>query len=90
MSELEPPKIEFPCRNYPIKVMGEASSGFRAFVEGVMSKHDEDFDAGTVQVRPSRNGRYESVNVMITATGIEQLNLIFVDLKANPAVRMVL
>lgn len=90
MSNVEPPKIEFPCRNYPIKVMGEASSGFRTFVEGVMSKHDADFDAGTVQVRPSRNGRYESVNVMITATGVEQLNQIFVDLKANPAVRMVL
>lgn len=90
MADIEPPKIEFPCVNYPIKVMGEASVDFRGFVEGVMCKHDPAFDVATVQVRPSRKGRFEAVNVMITATGIEQLNAIFADLKANPAVRMVL
>lgn len=90
MAEMDPPKIEFPCPGYPIKVMGVASTDFRSFVEAVMCRHDPSFDIATVQVRASRKGRYESVNVMITATGIEQLEAIFSDLKANPAVRMVL
>lgn len=90
MADLEPPKIVFPCADYPIKVMGEASAGFREFVEAVMRRHDPEFDDNNVQVRPSRNGRYESVNVTIMATGVVQLNAIFIELKANPAVRMVL
>lgn len=90
MADLEPPKIEFPCPGYPIKVMGDSSSEFRGFVEWVMQKHDPEFDAGSVQVRSSRNGRFESINVVILATGLDQLNAIFTDLKANPAVRMVL
>jgi putative lipoic acid-binding regulatory protein len=28
----EPPKIEFPCPNYPIKVVGVNSDNFRGFV----------------------------------------------------------
>lgn len=89
MTNQEPPKIEFPC-DYPIKVMGEASLDFRGFVTAVMSKHDPSFDEAKVQVKPSRNGRYQAVNVVITATGVEQLSAIFADLKTNPAVRMVL
>lgn len=90
MTDMEPPKIEFPCPDYPIKVMGEASADFRSFVEAVICKHDSSFDITTVQVRDSREGRFQAVNVMITATGIDQLSAIFADLKANPAVRMVL
>ena len=90
MSNVEPPKIEFPCSSYPIKVMGDTTPGFREFVESVMQKHDATFDTSTVKVRPSRNGRFESINVMITATGVDQLEAIFAELKTNAAVRMVL
>lgn len=89
MTHQQPPKIEFPC-DYPIKVMGEASLDFRDFVTTIMQRHDPHFDKSKVQVRPSRNGRYESVNVIVTATGEAQLSAIFADLKTNPAVRMVL
>ena len=27
-SETQPPKIEFPCERYPIKVIGDAGEGF--------------------------------------------------------------
>lgn len=90
MSDLPPPKIEFPCPNYSIRVMGEASEHFRAYVVEVFERHAPDFDSQGVTIRPSSNGRYESVKVTITATGVEQLQAIFIDLKKHPAVQMVL
>lgn len=90
MSDTEEPKIVFPCPDYPIKVMGDAGDAFRPFVEEVMARHDPQFDPSKVRVRPSRNGRFISVNVVIMATGPDQLSVIFAELKQNPAVRMVL
>ncbi len=90
MSDLPPPKIEFPCPGYTIRVMGEASADFRAYVAGVFERHADDFDRDAVKIRPSRNGRFESINIVITATGTAQLQAIFDDLKKHPAVQMVL
>lgn len=86
----EKPVIEFPCENYPIRVMGESSEAFRAFVLDMFERHAPGFERSRVDVRPSRNGRFESVCVFITATGTKQLEALFIDLKKNPAVRMVL
>lgn len=90
MSDLPPPKIEFPCTGYTIRVMGEASDHFRAYVVEVFERHAPDFDREAVKIRPSSNGRFESVNIVITATGTAQLQAIFDDLKKHPAVQMVL
>lgn len=90
MSDLPPPKIEFPCEGYTIRVMGEASDYFRAYVIEVFERHAPDFDRNALKIRPSSGGRFESVNVVITATGVEQLQAIFIDLKKHPAVQMVL
>jgi putative lipoic acid-binding regulatory protein len=90
MSDLPPPKIEFPCPDYAIRVMGEASEHFRLHVVEVFERHAPDFDRELVKIRASSNGRYESINVVITATGVEQLQAIFIDLKKHPAVQMVL
>lgn len=83
------PRIEFPC-DYPIKVMGDAGAALRSHVVEVMARHAPDFDTARVSIRDSRNGRYQAVTVMITATGKEQLESIFIDLKTSPQVRMVL
>lgn len=90
MTDTPPPQIVFPCADYPIKVLGDAVPGFREFVIQVISRHDATFDAGKVQERPSRNGRFISINVRILATGEAQLQALFEDLKGNSAVRMVL
>lgn len=84
------PVIQFPCENYPIRVMGEAGPAYQGFVLEVFERHAPGFDRTKVQVRPSRNGRFESVCVTITATGPAQLEAIFVALKQNTAVKMVL
>lgn len=84
------PVIEFPCENYPVRVMGDSGASFRQFVLDVFERHAPGFDRGRVQVKPSRNGRFESVCVFITATGTPQLENLFTNLKQNPAVKMVL
>lgn len=86
----QPPKIEFPCENYPIKSMGEATGSYRQAVLNVMQRHAPGFDVDRVSVRDSRNGTYQSVTVFITATGVDQLQAIFDDLKHLPETKMVL
>jgi len=90
MRELEPPRIEFPCEGYPIKIMGYAEARFREHVLTVVERHAPGFDATRMTVRDSRNGRFQSITVFITATGTDQLQAIFVDLKASELVQMVL
>ncbi len=89
MTEPEAPRIEFPC-DYPIKVMGETCEEFREHVLTVMERHAPGFDQAKVTIRDSRKATYQSVTVTITATGKDQLDAIFVDLKTSSRVRMVL
>ena len=39
MSQQEPPKIEFPCADYPIKVMGIASQDYYDAVLAIIERH---------------------------------------------------
>lgn len=89
-TDATPPKIEFPCERYPIKVIGDAGEDFSETVVDVVRRHAPDFDETTVVVRDSRNGRFLSVQVLITATSVEQLQAIHVDLRATGRVHMVL
>lgn len=83
-----PPKINFPC-DYPIKVVGDAADDFPAAVCQVVERHAADFNAADIQVIDSRNGRFQSVRLTIRATGEQQLNELFVELKATGRVHMV-
>ena len=89
-SDVQAPKIEFPCQRYPIKVIGDAGEGFAELVVEVIQRHAPDFDATSLVLRDSRNGRFLSVQVLITATGVEQLQAIHLDLRATGRVHMVL
>lgn len=82
------PKIEFPCA-YPLKIVGNAAPDLKDFVLEVIKKHDPSHD-GNVVLRDSRNGRYQAVNVTITAVGEGQLEAIFAELKASGRIHMVL
>ncbi|EZH84388.1 MAG: DUF493 domain-containing protein [Pseudomonas sp.] len=89
-SDVQAPKIEFPCERYPIKVIGTAGEGFSDLVIEVIQRHAPDLDISTLVMRDSRNGNFLSVQVLITATGVEQLQAIHVDLRATGRVHMVL
>lgn len=88
-SQEDGPKIEFPCP-YSIRVMGDKSPEFTANVIKIIQQHAPELQADTAKGRDSKKGRFMSVHVVIQATGQEQLQAIFDDLKAYPAVKMVL
>lgn len=90
MTDTPAPKIEFPCERYPIKVIGDAGDDFSDLVIEVVRRHAPDLDTTSLVVRDSRNGRFLSVQVTITATGVEQLQAIHGALRATGRVHMVL
>lgn len=89
MGQQDAPEIRFPCE-YPIKVMGVASSCFSEEVVTVFQRHAPEVDREQIKVRESRQGTYLSVTVVIQATGKEQLEQLFQDLKTVAGVKLVL
>jgi uncharacterized protein len=89
VSEQEPPQIEFPC-DYPIKVLGAAHPQLHAHVLSVMESHAPGFDQANITIRDSSKGSWQSITVVITATGKPQLEAIFAELKTSSRVKMVL
>ena len=85
----DPSPLAFPC-DFPIKVMGRKQPGFAQAVSDIVVKHAPDFDPATVQMRPSRQGRYLSVTCVVRATSREQLDALYQELCDHPSVVMVL
>jgi len=90
VSQPEAPKIEFPCENYPIKVVGEAMENYEEVIVEIVRVHAEDCDVERIRIQESSNGRFRSVTLYITATGKDQLVNIHKDLMAHANVRMVI
>jgi putative lipoic acid-binding regulatory protein len=85
----EAPRIEFPCR-YPIKVIGNAGEGFVELVADIVERHAPGLDPAAIDIKESKNGRFLSLRMDITATGPEQLQALNAELKATGRVQMVL
>ena len=81
--------LAFPC-DFPIKVMGRKQPGFAQAVTDIVVKHAPDFDLSTVEMRPSRKGRYLSITCVVRATSREQLDALYQELCDHPSVVMVL
>jgi putative lipoic acid-binding regulatory protein len=86
----QPPKIEFPCENYPIKVLGESGPELHSYVIEVMERHAPGFDQTRISIAESSKGRFQSLTLWITATGVDQLSAIHNDLRLNRLIKMVL
>ncbi len=71
-------------------MIGDAGDGFADLVVEIIQRHAPDLDVTTLVTRDSRNGRFLSVQVLITATGVDQLQNIHSDLRASGRVHMVL
>ena len=90
MSQPDAPKIEFPCTDYPIKIVGVTIEGYDEIMIEIVSAHAEISDNDRTRVNESSNGRFCSLTIYITATGPDQLSNIHRDLSAHPTVRMVM
>lgn len=90
MTQPEKPKIEFPCKDYPVKVVCRTESGFREFVLQTMIRHAPGFDESRVKMTDSKNGKFCSITVYIIATGMNQLSQLNDDLQKDSRVMMVI
>jgi len=81
--------LAFPTP-FPIKVMGRREGGFAQGVLQIVLRHAPDFEPASMEMRPSRQGRYLSLTVTVNATSREQLDALYQDLCDHPAVVMVL
>lgn len=87
MTEASP--LVFPCE-FPLKILGRAQAGYAQAVLAVVQRHARDFDAATLEMKPSRGGKYLSVTCVIRATSREQLDALYRELCDHPMVVMVL
>lgn len=86
--------LQFPTP-FPIKAMGrmkavDADAGFAQVVLEVVLKHAPDFDAASLEMRPSKNGNFISVTATINAQSKAQIDTIYLELTGNPLVLMAL
>ena len=81
--------LEFPCP-FPIKAVGLNDGGFENLVVELIGRHAALPAEGAVTSRDSRGGKYLSVTVTITATGLAQLDDIYRELSADKRVVMAL
>jgi len=81
--------IEYPSQ-FPIKVMGKTHPQLAQTLTALVQTFDPDFDAATVQMRPSRKGNYLGLTFTITATSRTQLDGLYQALHDHPLVSIVL
>ncbi|MEQ1515570.1 MAG: DUF493 domain-containing protein [Usitatibacteraceae bacterium] len=94
IGEGEETLLKFPTP-FPIKAMGRMESkqsdeGFAQLVLGVVLKHAPDFNAASLEMRPSKNGNFISVTATINAQSKAQIDAIYLELTGNPLVLMAL
>lgn len=81
--------IEYPSL-FPIKVMGKAHADFAQHLTELVRQFDPEFDASTVEMRPSKNGNYIGLTFTVNATSREQLDALYRALHAHHLVSIVL
>lgn len=82
--------IEYPCP-FPIKIMGRSETpGFAQTVLGIVLAHDPQFEAKSMEMRGSREGKYVSLTCTVNAVSREQLDALYQALCDHPDVVMVL
>lgn len=89
MSDTTESALAFPCE-FPIKVMGKTQPGFAQAMVDVVQRHAPDYDPATLEMRPSREGKYLSLTFTVNATSREQLDALYRELCDHAMVSMVL
>lgn len=84
-----PSLITYPC-SFPIKVMGLKVEGLVHAITHIAMQFDPQFDAGTIELRESKGGKYLGVTITVNATSREQLDEIYRTLSSHPMVKVVL
>lgn len=89
MPSAEPSLIEYPSA-FPIKVLGANVDGFVAAMTLIARRFDPQFDATTIELRPSTGRKYLGLTLTVMATSREQLDELYRTLSTHPMVKVVL
>lgn len=81
--------LDFPC-SFPIKMMGHDTPAFRQTVREIVEKHAGPVDDTAVQNSLSRNGRFVSVTITVSAQSQQQLDDIYREVSEHDDVLMAL
>ena len=81
--------LEFPC-DFPLKIMGKRVDEFAHTIVEVVQQHAPEFDAATMEMRPSSSGNDLGLTCTITATSQKQLDDLYLALTGHPLVSIVL
>ena len=81
--------IEYPS-DFPIKIMGIMQDAFAQTMLELVQRHDPDFHAGKMTMRPSSQGNYLALTVTVRATSREQLDNLYRELSSHAMVKVVL
>lgn len=90
MKQKEPPRIEFPCANYPIKVVCRPFDGHQQHILDVVSNFAQDCTKKPIKLNQSSGGKFVSLTLYLTATSKEQLEQIHQALIAHQDILTVL
>jgi putative lipoic acid-binding regulatory protein len=77
--------FEFPCE-FPIKAMGKTDVQIDLLVVEIIRRHVPDISEGAVKARPSKDGNFLAITVIIEASSKQQLDAIYQDLTDHPHV----
>ena len=81
--------LEFPC-DFSVKAFGKHSDTLVETVLALVRAHVDDVPDEAASSRESNGGKFLAVTVRFTATSKPQLDAIYQDLRAHPAVLMAL
>lgn len=79
----------FPM-DYPIKLIGVAGDDLHTAVVEILVKHFPDFEGTSIQVQPSRTGKYHSLTANLIFNELEQVHALYADLAACPLIKTAL
>jgi putative lipoic acid-binding regulatory protein len=74
--------LRFPC-DFPIKAMGRREHGIELILGEILERHAPETSADALRSRPSRNGNWVSVTVVIEAKSKRQLDAIYRELSEH-------
>ena len=89
MTKTQTSLLKFPCE-FPIKAFGLANEAFEKEVLQIIHAHVSDLAEGAIRYKHSRDKKYLSITISITASSKQQLDTIYEALSKSPLVVMAL
>lgn len=80
---------EFPM-DFPLNAVGEARFPLAQIVSDIIRRHVPDFDPASIEIKPSSKGKYVAIRARFRVDNKDQINGLYADMAAEPAIKMAL